>query len=184
MRSRPQPLLTFIALLFITLPAVAQRVALKTNTLDWLLISPNLSLEARLSQRLTFNIGVAANPFKQTPYGSDYRFSNVRLNPELRYWFNRSMARHFVGVAMTGGIYDIQFRSHRYKGNLFAAGITYGYALVLNRHWNVEFTLGLGLARTWGYDYRSWQSQPQEHNMARWVPYPVGTGISFSYIFQ
>ena len=70
-----------ICSLFTVQWASAQRVALSTNTIDWLMISPNLSLETRLSQRLTLNIGVAANPFNRTPYGSDIKLKNFRINP-------------------------------------------------------------------------------------------------------
>ena len=162
----------------------AQRVALSTNTIDWLMISPNLSLETRLSQRLTLNIGVAANPFNRTPYGSDIKLKNFRINPELRYWFNRPMAKHFVGLALTGGAYNLQLKKHLYECDIAAAGITYGYALVLGRHWNVEFSLGVGLGRVWGYDYTTSEEKPASRNMNRWIPVPIRTGVSFSYIFD
>jgi len=164
--------------------AGAQRVALSTNTIDWLLISPNLSLETRLSQRLTLNIGIAVNPFNSTPYGSDIKLKNFRVNPELRYWFNRPMAKHFMGLALTGGAYKLRLNKHLYEGDIAAAGITYGYALVLNRHWNVEFSLGIGLARVIGYDYTSDETKPESTNMHRWIPVPIRTGVSFSYIFD
>lgn len=162
----------------------AQRVALKTNAVDWLLMSPNLSLETRLSSRLTFDIGMAANPFSKVPLVSDLKLRNFRVNPELRYWFNRPMARHFMGIALTGGLFSLQLHEHCYKGNIAAAGVTYGYALVLSRHWNVEFSVGLGLGKVWGYDYLSSEKQPRDKNMSRWVPVPIRTGVSFSYIFR
>lgn len=173
--------LTFI---LCSLPAKAQRVALKTNTLDWVLMSPNLTLDTRLSRRVTFEIGIAGNPFGKTPYGSDIKLRNLRVEPSLRYWFNRPMARHFMGLAFSGGVYDLRLRRHCYKGNEVSAGLTYGYALVLNRHWNVEFTLGLGMARVWGYNYSYADGQPKQTNMSKWIPVPVGTGISFSYILK
>ncbi len=162
----------------------AQRVALKTNALDWVLMTPNLSLETRLSSRVTFDIGMAANPLSKLPYLSDVKLRNFRVNPELRYWFNRPMARHFMGIALTGGMFNVRFHEHCYKGNIAAAGVTYGYALVLSRHWNVEFSLGVGLGRVWGYDFRYGQSVPRNKNMSRWVPVPIRTGVSFSYIFR
>lgn len=177
--------LLLIAFLFSWKPADAQRIALKTNTLDWVLMSPNLSLETRLSNRITLDVGMSGNLLSWSPYGSDVKLRNFRVEPELRYWFNRPMARHFVGIGLMGGPFDLQFRSHCYKGNIVAAVVNYGYALVLNRHWNVEFTVGVGLGRTWGYDYRSYEEQlPKEKNMNKWIPVPMGTSVSFSYIFD
>ncbi|MCM1520685.1 MAG: DUF3575 domain-containing protein [Lachnoclostridium sp.] len=162
----------------------AQRVALKTNAIDWLLTSANLSVESRLSRRLTLDFGLSGSPFNHTPYGSDIKLRNFRINPELRYWFNRPMARNFLGFAVTGGMFNIRLREHCYKGDLLAAGFTYGYALVLSRHWNVEFTIGVGLAKVHGYDFRYSEGQPASVNMSKWVPVPIRTGVSFSYIFQ
>ncbi|MEZ3557844.1 MAG: DUF3575 domain-containing protein [Duncaniella sp.] len=184
MTNRILWVLSILTFSLCSLPAKAQRVALKTNTLDWVLMSPNLTLDTRLSRRVTFEIGIAGNPFSKTPYGSDIMLKNIRIEPSLRYWFNRPMARHFMGVAFSGGVFNVRMRQHCYKGNEFAAGLTYGYALVLNRHWNVEFTLGLGLARVWGYDYLYNEGQPLTRNMSHWLPAPVGTGISFSYILN
>lgn len=162
----------------------AQRIALKTNTIDWALMSPNLTLETRLSQRLTFDLGVAGNMWDKTLYSSDITLKNFRIMPELRYWFNRPMARHFVGLAVTGGTFDIQWHSRRYRGDILAAGVTYGYALVLGQHWNVEFSLGLGLGNLWGYKFRTDENQPEDRNLTKWTPVPIRTGISFSYIFK
>ena len=39
----------------------AQRVALKSNLIDWATLSPNLAVEMRLNQRLTLDISAAAN---------------------------------------------------------------------------------------------------------------------------
>lgn len=174
-----------LAITFLSwIPLNAQRIAIKTNTIDWVLMSPNLSLETRLSSRLTFDIGIAGNPMRWSPYGSDIMLRNFRIEPELRYWFNRPMARHFMGFALLGGPFDLQLKEHRYQGNIAAFGITYGYALVLGRNWNVEFSTGIGLGRLWGFDYKLPDSRPESKNMSKWIPVPIRANISFSYIFH
>lgn len=184
MRIKTALLLALMALLLSAVPASAQRVALKTNAVDWLLCSPNAAMEFRLSDRLTFDLGVAVNPFSSTPYGKNIKLQNFRFNPEIRYWFNRPMARHFVGVALTGGSYNLKFNDHYYKGDIAAAGVTYGYSLVLGRHWNVEFSLGIGVGRTWGYDYRGESGKPDNNNVNKWILVPIRTGVSFSYFLK
>ena len=84
----------------------AQRLALKTNTIDWLIMSPNLSLEARLSTRFTLQLGVACNPTHISV--ADTELTNMRVEPELRYWFNRPMARHFVALSATAASYNLR----------------------------------------------------------------------------
>ncbi|MCM1349275.1 MAG: DUF3575 domain-containing protein [Firmicutes bacterium] len=177
-------LLLLIVALSMGSPCVAQRVALKSNVIDWLLISPNLSMEARISPRITLDFGVAVNPFDKIPYGSDIKLRNFRINPEVRYWFNRPMAKHFVGFALSGGSYNLELKEHCYNGDFFAAGFTYGYALVLSKYWNVEFTAGIGLAKLHGFDYRKDEEKPYEPNNHKWIPVPIRAGVTFSYMLH
>ena len=97
----------------------AQRVALKSNLIDWATLSPNLAVEMRLNQRLTLDISAAANPFSFTI--ADMKATHFRFQPELRYWFNRPMARHFMGISLLGGLYNVKFKEHLYEGDIWAA---------------------------------------------------------------
>ena len=122
-----------------------QTCALPIYAIDWLTMTPNLGLETRLSPRFSLDISVAVNPFDVSIMDVSNR--NMRIQPELRYWFNRPMARHYMGLALLGGFYDTKIRSRIYEGDIIAGGLTYGYALVLSRHWNVEFTAGIGVGK-------------------------------------
>lgn len=162
--------------------ASAQRVALRTNAIDWVTLSPNLTLEARLSNRLTLGMGFVGNPFKIKI--ADTRFNNFRFQPELRYWFNRPMARHFMGFALLAANYDLRHKTTITQGDVFAAGLTYGYALVLSRHWNVEFTAGVGIGKTRYFKYEDGEPKPTSPNHSKWTPVPMNVGVSFTYIFK
>lgn len=160
----------------------AQRIALKTNALEYLTLSPNLTLEARLSRVLSLQVGVGVNPI--TKPIADFKFTNFRIEPELRYWFNRPMARHFIAVSTTAGNCDIQARSHYFKYDIFAAGVSYGYALVLSKHWNMETEIGLGIGVLRGLHSRAPISTVGESRAFHVMPVPIRFGLSFSYIFQ
>lgn len=159
----------------------AQRLALKTNAIDWMTLSPNLTLEARLSRRVSIQLGIADNPFNFTV--ADVKLKNFRVEPEVRYWFNRPMARHFVALSATAASLNLQFGDRRFVGDAVGAGISYGYALELSNQWNVEFELGAGLAHCSAYDYRG-ATRPAEKNYKKIVPVPIRAGVSFSYIFK
>lgn len=174
--------LVLVCTFFSVQDAWGQRVALKTNALEFLVLTPNLTLEARLSKKLSLQLGVAANPIQTSI--ADYRFTNYRIDPELRYWFNRPMARHFMAISTSAGGYSFQFKDRLLKFNAVAAGISYGYALVLGRHWNVEFEIGAGLATVNGLDYKQDETKPKESNLKKVVPVPIRTAISFGYIFK
>lgn len=162
----------------------AQRLALKTNTLEYLILSPNLTVEARLSRALSIQLGVAANPVTKPIAG--LRASNFRVEPELRYWFNRPMARHFIAVSATAGFYSIHIKDHIYRGDVVAAGLSYGYSFVLSKHWNMETEIGVGLGHFRGYNYKNTGagSIPARPNFSRFLPVPVRFGLTFGYVFK
>jgi len=162
--------------------ANAQRVALKTDALGYLTMSPNLSVEARLSRVLSLQLGVAANPVTR-PIGG-IKLTNFRVEPELRYWFNRPMARHFLAFSMTAGAYSIKLKDRYFSGDAVAAGISYGYALVLSRHWNMEAEIGVGIGTFRGYNYKGSGNKPSAPNFRRFLPVPIRFGLSFCYVFQ
>lgn len=172
-----------LILLFLTAPNVkAQRVALKTNSLEYLILSPNLTLETRLSRTLSFQLGVGINPIKKPIAG--LAVANFRVEPEVRYWFNRPMAKHFVAFSATAGFYSVKFNKHTYSGDALAAGFSYGYAFVLSKHWNMEAELGVGVVTTHGYDYTNDMEKPEKPNYHRILPIPIRCGLSFSYVFK
>lgn len=173
-------LLLSLCALFSTPWIQGQRVALKTNLVDYALLSPNLTLEARLSRTVSLQLGVSGAPID---FGSDakFRLRYYSIDPEVRYWFNRPMARHFLAVSATAGAYNLHFRSRHYVGDMVGAGISYGYAWPLSDHWNLEAELGVGLASLSGRFTRAGHTN---HNWHHIYPVPIRCGVSFSYIFK
>lgn len=175
-------IVALIAVLSVSPNLSAQRIALKTNALEYFVLSPNLGFEARLSRVLSLQLSVGCNPIRKDIVGC--RFTNFRVEPELRYWFNRPMARHFIALSTTAAMYDLNLRSRILKGDAISAGISYGYALVLSRHWNMEAEIGVGVCHSRNYKYRDWESQPEKQNCIRTIPVPIRCGLSFCYIFK
>ena len=169
------------SVLFCSHDISAQRISLKTNTIDWVAMSPNLAVEARLSRRVSLQVGVSANPFSFSVF--DARLSNYRVEPELRYWFNRPMARHFMALSATAAGFNLRYKDHRCVGDAIGAGISYGYALVLSDHWNMEAEVGVGLAHFSAFNY--WcEERPASKNFSRMLPVPIRLGLSFAYVFK
>lgn len=173
----------FVLSLFNCFSADAQRLAIQTNATEWLIMSPNLGIEARLSRRITAGVGLSVCPFEKVPFISNLKLNNFRANGVIKYWFNRPMARNYVGLAAMGGYYNLRVNKTFLEGNAASFGATYGYALVLSKHWNVDFSIGVGLCRTWGKKYYLGDKKPYYNNDGRWIPFPLNTGISFAYIF-
>ena len=151
-------ILSFVCLVVTALSASGQ-VAVKTNlALDALAI-PNVGMEVGLSKKLTLDVPVYYNPWKQVMWREQEGklFKLFMVQPELRYWFCDKFNGHFVGLHAMGGAYnttglDLPFTpfdnlaDYRYKGHFYGGGISYGYQYILNRHWSIEGTVGLGYA--------------------------------------
>ena len=73
------------------------------------------------------------------------------------------MARHFMGISLLGGLYNAKFKEHLYEGDIWAAGLTYGYAFVLSRHWNMEATLGIGMAKLRAFSIIGKERKNRQH---------------------
>ncbi|MDE7025326.1 MAG: DUF3575 domain-containing protein [Paramuribaculum sp.] len=161
--------------------AMAQRLAVKTNALDWLILTPNASVEYRLNQKLSVEFGVAVNPVNKPIHGM--KWANFRVQPQLRYWFNRPMARHFLAFSPMFMDYSAQWNNRKYTGDLLSFGFTYGYDLVLSHHWNMELSVGAGIGRTRCFHYNVEDKRPNSANYVKWIPVPQ-LGVTFAYIFE
>lgn len=153
-----------IAILFVfavSSHAKAQDFAVKTNLLGDAMGSLNLGIEGRLTERWTMDLSGHLDPWTRKD-GQLWRHSFVQ--PEARWWFCDAFSGHFLGIHAHGGIFNVGgvdsslgtfltndfsvLRDSRYQGWFAGAGVSYGYALILGRHWNLEFEVGAGYAYT------------------------------------
>lgn len=142
-------------------PAVrAQEVALKTNLLADGFLNPNLGLEIALAPKWTLDL---TGQFNAWTLSHDRRWKHWAVQPEARYWFCDRFGGHFVGVHAHSGQYNIggfngvyhlfgtdarKLKDYRYQGWFIGAGVAYGYAWILGRHWNLEAEIGFGYSYT------------------------------------
>ena len=112
--------------------------------------SPNLSVEVKLSERFTLEAGFHYNPF---PAGGDKRWKHWFVQPELRYWLCERFYGHFFGLhahyaeVNVSNLNILGLGHERYQGNIYGAGISYGYQWILSKHWSMEAEIGVGYAR-------------------------------------
>ncbi len=150
-----------------SISAKGQEVAVKTNLLyDIAAFTANAGVEVGLAPRWTLD--VSANYNGWTLSGAR-RWKHWLVQPEARYWFCDRFAGHFIAGHALGGQYNVgginpgisflgtDFRKladRRYQGWFVGAGVAYGYAWILGRHWNLEAEIGLG------YIYTRFDSYP------------------------
>lgn len=163
-------------------PAAAQRIAIKTNALQWATLSPNLGVQLFLSDRISLDLSAGGNPFTIGQYKLNY----LMVEPEVRYWFGRPLTGHTAGITLPYVDNDLGLNGTRYKGQVFGIGATYGYYWVLGRRWSMGVTAGLGMARYRQFKYKSDDpaGRPAEPNLCGWTAAPLNLSCSFSYILR
>lgn len=167
------------------------QVAIKTNVpLDVVRI-PNLGLEVGLSKKVTVDVPFYYNPWK---YSDSKQFRLSMVQPELRYWLCDKFNGHFFGVHGMVGNYQISgidmpfsifddLDSHRYKGNFYGGGVSYGYQFILSKHWNLEATLGLGYAHVTYEKYECKECGKKLEESSKNYFGPTKAALSLIYLF-
>lgn len=146
-------------------------LALKTNLLGDLLLTPNVELEvpfgvdSRWSLMVEdwfpwflHNKGSGMRLGKYIAPGSFMSTSSYELwtiGAELRYWFSPAcrqlrptLTGSFLGAYCASGKYDWEWDGSGDQGEFISAGITYGHSWVLSRCWNFELSATVGAV--WG----------------------------------
>lgn len=161
--------------------AAAQLMAIKTNTLLWGNLTPNLSMELVTTKKTSFEI-TGFYSLKNTPFDTQLKGAQM----EMRYWASgRPMNSLFIGVSFSALRYETTLgRVSRHLGDAIAPGIVFGYALALGKHWNVEFATGVGYfwyeERRYGKKHDVWMEPYNEHGRRM---LPTKLSASFAYIF-
>ena len=152
-------ILSFIAL-FSAKESSAQEWALKSNLLYDDTTTINLGFETALAEKWTFDLSGNWNPFQ---FEDNMKWKHWLIQPEFRYWTCRKFGGHFFAAHLLGGQYNFgnldglpnflgsdlsQLADHRYEGWYAGAGVGYGYAWMLGKHWNLEAEIGVGAAYT------------------------------------
>ena len=188
----------FISLvcLLVTTWYASGQVAVKTNLAMDALAIPNAGIEVGLSKKLTLDVPVYYNPWKSVAWKNDENkfFKLFMVQPELRYWLCDKFNGHFFGVHAMGGAYnttgiDLPFSpfddlaDYRYKGHFYGGGISYGYQYILNRHWSLEATLGIGYAhvRYKQYECKECGKQVDKDNKNYFGP--TRAALNLIYVF-
>lgn len=188
----------YLSLFFMLLllpEAKAQTFALKTDLVKWGTASLNIEPEVKLGKRSTLALGVSWNPWTFKEEEKNMKWKHLLVQPEYRYWFCNAFEGHFLGLhpfyarfnvgnvkLPFGMVEDLQHR--RYQGNLFGAGVGYGYHLVLGNRWSFEAEIGLGLGYA-DYGKYCWKKCGLKlEEDSRLMFMPTKLSLSFVYIIK
>ncbi len=150
--------------------------AVKTNLLYDAVTGLNAEVEFPIGKKFSIAVEDVFPWWNWGTNGKKYCFQVWEMGIEPRWWFKRNDKRdylsgHFAGVYGMSGKYDLQWDTKScYQGELWSAGLTYGYALPICRWLNMEFSISAGYMHS---DYRHYQPDPGYNHLYR-DKYKVG----------
>lgn len=151
-----QRVIAAVVLLGFSVSTSAQDVAVKTNLVYDATTTLNAGVEVGLSPKWTLDLSGNYNPWT---FSDNKKWKHWLVQPEVRYWFCNKFMGHFVGAHLLGGQFNVgninidndflgthisKLSDHRYEGWGIGAGLAYGYAWPLSKHWNFEAEVGVG----------------------------------------
>ncbi|MDO5447346.1 MAG: DUF3575 domain-containing protein [Prevotellaceae bacterium] len=149
-------IIVFVMLAAMTSTVADAQIAIKNNLLYDANTTPNIGVEVGLTRKSTAQLFYGLNPWK---FSDTKQMRHWVLMPEYRRWLCSRFNGHFFGVHAMGGEFNVQgiddtfglikedIEHKRYEGWFIGGGITYGYQWILDKHWNIEASVGIG------YDY-------------------------------
>ena len=153
-------------------------LALKSNLLYDALTLINGSVEVPIGDKFS---ALAYSQFPWWRWGESKNETCIRflsLGTEARWWFaprpqpatakrqeRDRLVGHFAGVYAESGMWDFQFKRNMCRqGEFWSVGVSYGYAMPISRHLNLEFSLSVGYA---SIPYRGYT--PSEDYEVLWI---------------
>lgn len=158
---------------------------IKTNSLYWAILMPNVSAETKLSDNLTFNFDFVSSFWESF---AGYKLKFIQTIPEVRYFYKGAFKGFYTGFYTSYHKFNMvkwnyKNKNKYQKGWGYSLGITVGYQHHLSKRWMMDMFLGGGWQHS---SYRGYYKDTNEmyeplNGSGEWIPYKAG--ISFAYKF-
>ena len=141
-----------LLILFSCLDGYSQKVAVRLNALPATDGAFGAGVSYGIGNKSTVELAGSLRPWKRSEmYVNRYWL----IQPEYKYWTCQKFNGFFWGGYLNGAQFNVggkklpfgifaDLKKYRYEGWLIGGGISCGYHWMLNDHWNVETSLGVG----------------------------------------
>lgn len=171
------------------LHALQSRACISTNILEWAnMLTINAEASFAVAKNYTIGIQGKYNPFtfnKHKAYSDRIQHRQTSVAISSRWWPWHAYSGWFVSSGLQagqynyGGLFDVQ----TYEGDYYGLNISAGYALMLNRHLNLDFGIGAILGHTDYTKYSCPKCGKIEEQGKKIFVAPNNILIQLSYLF-
>lgn len=130
------------------MPVAAQNVAISTNALDWLNFGTlNLSIGVDVSRHFSLEAGTRYNPWSFDRKSSGLTIKNQQTTAfaGVRFWPWYIFSGWWIAARCQYSKFSDTgiWRYALNEGTALGAGLSFGYTLMISKHFNLEFGAGL-----------------------------------------
>ena len=185
MSTRIKIFLTIILLMVAKTSLHAQRIAVTTNALEDIVLTPNVGVDVVVADRQSITFDASVSPYKIAD-----NFHNKRMTVRVgyKYWFNQAFYAHYVGVDAVLSSSDVGVASFKSRDEYIGVGVGYGYSFILGKRLNLVPHVGIGIAYGKSYDGYDQMLAPGQGVQAVATPgfKPILTrfGITINYVLN
>ena len=185
MSTKIKIFLTVLLLLVAKTSLNAQRIAVTTNALEDVLLTPNIGVDVVVGDRQSISFDTSFAPYK---IADSFHNKCMTLRAGYKYWFNQAFYAHYVGVDAVISSSDVGLGKYDSRDEYLGIGVGYGYSFLLSKRWNIVPNIGVGIAycRSYeGYDHMiSVGNGVQAVATPGFKPIITRLGVTFQYVLN
>lgn len=129
----------------------AQRIALTSNLLEDVVLSPNIGVDIVIADRQSLTFDTSFSPYKLS---EQFHNKRMALRAGYKYWFNQALYAHYLGVDAIVSSSDVGIGKADFRDEYIGIGIGYGYSFILGKRLNIVPSVGIGVA--YGQSYQGY----------------------------
>lgn len=166
-------------------------LALKTNMLYDLALSPNIEVELPFGRNKRWSVMAEyLNPWWRLDK-LNYAYEIQEAGVELRRWLTPRcdggrpwLSGSFLGLYVASAKYDLEYNGVGDQGEIWSVGATWGYSWPIGRHWNLEFSLSAGYVKGERRHYNAeFESSHLIYKYTKNINYFGPTKLKFSLVW-
>lgn len=163
----------------------AQRLAITTNLLEDVVLTPNLGFDIVLSDKQSIAFDASYSPYKLS---SQFHNKRMTFRTEYKFWLNQAFYAHYIGIDAVASSSEVGLGGFSSRDEYIGLGIGYGYSFIIGKRLNIVPSIGIGLAygnNYEGHDHMSDTRLPiQAVQIPGFKPILTRLSVTLQYILR
>lgn len=185
MSVRIKFILILVLLLGVKTSLNAQRIALTSNILEDVVLTPNIGVDIVVADRQSLTLDTSIAPYKLS---KNFYNKCLTFRVGYKFWLNQAFYAHYIGVDAVASSSDYRILNTDLKNEYVGVGLGYGYSFMLGKRLNLVPCIGVGLAYGTSYEGYDHMERPgvgvEAISTNKIIPIITRFGITIEYVLN